>query len=235
MIESGLVSSSVRAGAETREADRYHSGQCFGVEGALNTQVRVESTRAFMNTVAWRLNSKSFHELLEAEPRIAIKTAQQISQSVTRVLSGYQNPRALETNVYAIFVENENPEAREVALAVIPELRAGTTGVVQVVSVCDSIAQDDLAATGPLPDKSASESQSEAPEFFDTLGIFALGVPTRGMGRLAGAATRIARRLLGRTLSFVFGGGARTWVSCRCSQRTGPTRTKSPGPPWARL
>ncbi len=309
VIESGLVSSSVRAGGETREADRYHSSQCFGVEGALNNQVRVESTRAVMNTVAWRLESKAFHELLEREPRLAIKAAQQISQSVTRVLSGYQNPRSLETNVYAIFVESENPEAQAVALAVVRELRAGTVGVVQAVSVCDTISEEELNATRPETDEldAAAASESDAPDFFalqapgladardwkkvlrwlhaeadhvdqllflvdvrhhefielalpncrrtasilhdvqpeylahcdavrdriyslqrgrfvnelrsglaataetsaaaSTFGIFALGAPTRGMGQLADAAERIARRLLGRTLSFAFGGG----------------------------
>lgn len=298
IIESGLVSSSVRAGGETREADRFRSGQCFGVEGALNNQARVESTRAVMNTVAWRLDSNSFHALLESEPRLAIKAAQQISQSVTRVLSGYQNPRTLETNVYAMFVETENPEAKGLALAVIRELRANMDGVLQAVSVSEAISEEDLEATRPA---SQSENADAAPDFFAlqapgvadardwkkvlrwlhaeadhvdqllfivdvahhefidlalpncrrtatilretkplylkncdvvrdrvyslqrgsflnqlrsemseataTHGLFALGAHTRGMGRAASIEHRIARRLLGRTLSFAFGGG----------------------------
>lgn len=301
VIESGLVSSSVRAGGETREADRYRSLQCFGVEGALNNLARVESTHAVMNTVAWRLDAKAFHELLERKPRLAIKAAEQISQSVTRVLSGYQNPRTLETNVYGLFVETDSPEASHLALEILTEFRASIDDVIQVVSVSDRITEEDLHAAGSGVVTGDGEVSNSEPTFFalqapgvadardwkkvlrwlhseaehvdhllfivdiahrefielalpncrrtatltekqnplyinqcDSVrdrvyslqrgdyvrnlrseldeavavhSIFALGAPTRGMGRNNPVSRRIARRMLGRTVSFAFGGG----------------------------
>ena len=178
LLESGLIRLNFMPGEESVKTDSIQSGDYFGLAGAMQRSPRMSDAIAILDSVLWFLSDSDLHEIIEKNPKMGIKVALRICESLRVITRGEAHATRALSRLSVVIFPSKHAQLR----------LAGVLGKSFIENLQTDISgQEDekLLLVNTLPDySSSSPSASESRQTFprptpvkDLKNIYSVNLP----------------------------------------------------------